>query len=77
MMNMMKRWEQRVETNIFEYYETMTLNAKNGKRNGYAYITRKMALNAYESDGSESLCKKVSLNDCESDGSERLWKLWL
>ena len=55
----------------------MTLNAKNGKRNGYAYLTRKVALNAYESDGSESLCKKVSLNDCESDGSERLWKLWL
>ena len=40
----------------------MTLNAKNGKMNCYAYLTRKAALNAYESDGSKSLCKKVSLN---------------
>ena len=40
----------------------MTLNAKNWKRNGYAYLTKKVALNAYESDGSESLCKKVPLN---------------
>ena len=46
MMNMMKRWEQRVETNIFEYYETMSLNAKNGKMNGYECLTKKVALNA-------------------------------
>ena len=51
-----------METIISKHQETMTLNAKNGKMNGYAYLTRKVALNTYESDGSKSLCKKVSLN---------------
>ena len=51
-----------METIISKHQETMTLNAKNWKRNGYAYLTKKVALNAYESDGSESLCKKVPLN---------------
>ena len=53
----------------------MTLNAKNGKRNGYAYITKKVALNAYESDGFESLWEKVmALNTYKNSGFERLWK---
>ena len=56
----------------------MTLNAKNGKRNGYAYITKKVALNAYESDGFESLWEKVmALKAYENDGSEHLRKWWL
>ena len=53
----------------------MTLNAKNGKRSGYAYITKKVALNAYESDGFESLWEKVmTLNAYKNGGSEHLWK---
>ena len=61
-----------METNIFEYYEAMTLNTKNEKMNGYECLTKKVALNAYESDGFESLCKKVSLNAYGSGGSECL-----
>ena len=67
-----------METIISKHQETMTLNAKNGKRNGYAYITKKVALNAYESDGFESLWEKVmALNTYKNSGFERLWKLWL
>ena len=66
-----------METNIFKYYEAMTLNAKNGKVNDYECLTKKVALNAYESDVFESLCKKVSLNAYASDGFECLCKWWL
>ena len=33
-----------------------------------------MALKAYGTSGSESLCKMVALNAYGNDGSERLWK---
>ena len=38
---------------------------------------RVMALNAYDIDGSKSLCKEVSLNAYGNDGSERLCNWWL
>ena len=44
-----------MKTIIFKHLEAMTLNVKNDKRDGSESLTEKVALNAYESDGSKLL----------------------
>ena len=57
-----------METIISKHQKTITLNAKNEKKNDSKILTEKLALSAYESDSS---------NAYGNGGFERLCKWWL